>query len=191
MSHYFPDFQYRNDTDQSAEVIVASCLWYQCCWSYFGYQGTITWFLFLQCVCILVFNNLELAILYEQHMWPLLKAGGGCGTGREFAVVANLSARVGSIGDNALGGWHSYRASKAALNQCMIQKHLFIKFFSIEIHSCLWMLKLELFSSTLSNKKHTKLLAQLCFNISGVMVVFYWVNLTFKHLNMFMHSSLS
>jgi NAD(P)-dependent dehydrogenase (short-subunit alcohol dehydrogenase family) len=28
-----------------------------------------------------------------------------------------LSARVGSIGDNAIGGWHSYRASKAALNQ--------------------------------------------------------------------------
>jgi len=29
---------------------------------------------------------------------------------------AALSARVGSIGDNRLGGWHSYRASKAALN---------------------------------------------------------------------------
>jgi NAD(P)-dependent dehydrogenase (short-subunit alcohol dehydrogenase family) len=28
-----------------------------------------------------------------------------------------LSARVGSIGDNQMGGWHSYRASKAALNQ--------------------------------------------------------------------------
>jgi NAD(P)-dependent dehydrogenase (short-subunit alcohol dehydrogenase family) len=28
-----------------------------------------------------------------------------------------LSARVGSIGDNRLGGWHSYRASKAAANQ--------------------------------------------------------------------------
>lgn len=31
-------------------------------------------------------------------------------------VFAFLSARVGSIGDNRLGGWHSYRASKAALN---------------------------------------------------------------------------
>lgn len=31
--------------------------------------------------------------------------------------VAVLSARVGSIGDNHIGGWHSYRASKAALNQ--------------------------------------------------------------------------
>ncbi|MBR9808550.1 MAG: SDR family NAD(P)-dependent oxidoreductase [Alphaproteobacteria bacterium] len=31
-------------------------------------------------------------------------------------VFAALSARVGSIGDNGLGGWHAYRASKAALN---------------------------------------------------------------------------
>ena len=35
----------------------------------------------------------------------------------EPAVLAALSARVGSIGDNRAGGWHSYRASKAALNQ--------------------------------------------------------------------------
>jgi len=33
------------------------------------------------------------------------------------AVWAALSARVGSITDNRLGGWHGYRASKAALNQ--------------------------------------------------------------------------
>ena len=33
------------------------------------------------------------------------------------SVFAALSARVGSIGDNRLGGWASYRASKAALNQ--------------------------------------------------------------------------
>jgi len=32
-------------------------------------------------------------------------------------VVGVLSARVGSIGDNRMGGWYSYRASKAALNQ--------------------------------------------------------------------------
>jgi NAD(P)-dependent dehydrogenase (short-subunit alcohol dehydrogenase family) len=31
--------------------------------------------------------------------------------------VGILSARVGSIGDNGLGGWHSYRTAKAALNQ--------------------------------------------------------------------------
>ena len=33
------------------------------------------------------------------------------------AVWATLSARVGSIGDNRLGGWYAYRASKAAVNQ--------------------------------------------------------------------------
>jgi NAD(P)-dependent dehydrogenase (short-subunit alcohol dehydrogenase family) len=36
---------------------------------------------------------------------------------RGRVVFAALSARVGSIGDNHRGGWHSYRASKAALNQ--------------------------------------------------------------------------
>jgi len=35
------------------------------------------------------------------------------------AVVAALSARVGSISDNRLGGWYAYRASKAALNMMM------------------------------------------------------------------------
>jgi NAD(P)-dependent dehydrogenase (short-subunit alcohol dehydrogenase family) len=35
--------------------------------------------------------------------------------GRPFTLAA-LSARVGSISDNRLGGWHSYRVSKAALN---------------------------------------------------------------------------
>lgn len=34
----------------------------------------------------------------------------------ERCVVANLSARVGSIGDNRAGGWYAYRASKAAQN---------------------------------------------------------------------------
>ncbi|MCF7201973.1 SDR family NAD(P)-dependent oxidoreductase [Pseudomonas oligotrophica] len=35
---------------------------------------------------------------------------------RRRGVLAMLSAKVGSIGDNRLGGWYSYRASKAALN---------------------------------------------------------------------------
>lgn len=35
------------------------------------------------------------------------------------AVFAALSARVGSIGDNGLGGWYAYRAAKAALNQML------------------------------------------------------------------------
>lgn len=44
----------------------------------------------------------------------------------EAAIFAALSARVGSIGDNRLGGWHSYRASKAALN-------MLIRNFAIEL----------------------------------------------------------
>lgn len=35
------------------------------------------------------------------------------------AVFASVSAKVGSIQDNRLGGWYSYRASKAALNMCI------------------------------------------------------------------------
>ena len=38
---------------------------------------------------------------------------------RRPAVFATVSARVGSIEDNRLGGWFSYRASKAALNMCL------------------------------------------------------------------------
>jgi NAD(P)-dependent dehydrogenase (short-subunit alcohol dehydrogenase family) len=38
-------------------------------------------------------------------------------TKQSSAWVVNLSARVGSIGDNRLGGWYSYRAAKAAQNQ--------------------------------------------------------------------------
>ena len=37
----------------------------------------------------------------------------------ERPVYASLSARVGSISDNRLGGWHSYRASKAAQNMML------------------------------------------------------------------------
>ena len=48
--------------------------------------------------------------LIMKHVLPLLPREGK-------AVFATLSARVGSIGDNRLGGWYSYRASKAALNQ--------------------------------------------------------------------------
>lgn len=45
-----------------------------------------------------------------KYFTPLLKRKGR-------SAFATLSARVGSIGDNHLGGWMSYRASKAALNQ--------------------------------------------------------------------------
>ncbi|PZQ60728.1 MAG: short-chain dehydrogenase [Sphingomonas taxi] len=48
--------------------------------------------------------------LVAKHFLPILPR-----TGR--SVFAVLSARVGSIADNRLGGWYGYRASKAALNQ--------------------------------------------------------------------------
>jgi NAD(P)-dependent dehydrogenase (short-subunit alcohol dehydrogenase family) len=48
--------------------------------------------------------------LLMKHFLPLLAADGR-------AVFATLSAKVGSIGDNELGGWYAYRAAKAALNQ--------------------------------------------------------------------------
>ena len=47
--------------------------------------------------------------LVMKHFLPLLPKVGE-------PVLAVLSARVGSISDNNLGGWHGYRASKAALN---------------------------------------------------------------------------
>lgn len=56
-------------------------------------------------------------ILVAKHMMPLLKTGLGEGTGREGAVVANITCKMASLRDNLLGGWYSYRASKASLNQ--------------------------------------------------------------------------
>lgn len=52
------------------------------------------------------------AALALQGFSPLMPRKGRC-------VFASLSARVGSIGDNRLGGWISYRAAKAAHNQIM------------------------------------------------------------------------
>lgn len=73
-----------------------------------------------------VFNlNTFAPLIMAKHFNPLLQKGNGligcqkhhhdkdkshCG------VIANLSARIGSIEDNKLGGWYSYRMSKAALN---------------------------------------------------------------------------
>lgn len=51
-------------------------------------------------------------VLVAKHFTPLLPRAGK-------AVFAALSARVGSLGDNRLGGWHGYRASKAALNMLL------------------------------------------------------------------------
>lgn len=57
--------------------------------------------------------------LVAKHFLPLLDKS-------RKAVFACLSARVGSISDNRLGGWYAYRASKAALN-------MLIKTFAIEL----------------------------------------------------------
>lgn len=57
--------------------------------------------------------------LVAKHILPILPR-------ERRSVFAVLSARVGSIGDNRLGGWHSYRASKAALN-------MLLKNFAIEL----------------------------------------------------------
>lgn len=65
---------------------------------------------------------------FAVNAWgPLLVAKhfGGLLPRRGRAVFASLSARVGSIGDNRLGGWYAYRASKAAQN--MFTKNLSIE----------------------------------------------------------------
>jgi NAD(P)-dependent dehydrogenase (short-subunit alcohol dehydrogenase family) len=49
-------------------------------------------------------------VLVLKHFAPLLPKTGE-------TRIAFISAKVGSIGDNALGGWYGYRAAKAALNQ--------------------------------------------------------------------------
>ncbi|AFY33642.1 SDR family NAD(P)-dependent oxidoreductase [Calothrix sp. PCC 7507] len=52
------------------------------------------------------------AVLLAKHLLPLFRHG-------ERSVFATISAKLGSIGDNQLGGWYGYRASKAALNMFM------------------------------------------------------------------------
>jgi len=63
-------------------------------------------------------SNALSTLMLAQALEPLLRAS-------SHAVFASLSARVASIGDNRLGGWYAYRASKAALN-------MLIKTLSIE-----------------------------------------------------------
>ena len=58
----------------------------------------------------------------EVNCLPTLLLGRHAGDalkGAERGVFAAVSARVGSIADNGLGGWYSYRASKAALNMAL------------------------------------------------------------------------
>ncbi|NJM95878.1 MAG: SDR family NAD(P)-dependent oxidoreductase [Phormidesmis sp. RL_2_1] len=48
-------------------------------------------------------------VLLVKHLMPLLKH-------EDPSLLATISAKIGSIGDNRIGGWYGYRASKAALN---------------------------------------------------------------------------
>lgn len=71
-------------------------------------------------------------LVMAKYFAPLLQKGGG-GFGqqsedkakRHSGIIVNITAKVGSIGDNGLGGWYSYRMSKAALN--MATKNLSIE----------------------------------------------------------------
>ena len=56
--------------------------------------------------------NTAVPVAWLKALLPLLK-------GKQDCVLAAFSARVGSIGDNRLGGWYSYRASKSALNMLL------------------------------------------------------------------------
>jgi NAD(P)-dependent dehydrogenase (short-subunit alcohol dehydrogenase family) len=53
----------------------------------------------------------------SQACAPMMKKKKNEDHGESKSVIACVSARVGSISDNGLGGWISYRSSKAALNQ--------------------------------------------------------------------------
>lgn len=57
----------------------------------------------------LYYVNSVIPLLTLKTLWPLLRKN-------SFAWIVNISAKVGSIADNRLGGWYSYRSSKAALN---------------------------------------------------------------------------
>ncbi|YAF97824.1 MAG: SDR family NAD(P)-dependent oxidoreductase [Nodularia sp. CChRGM 3473] len=52
------------------------------------------------------------SVLLAKHLLPLFRHS-------DRSVFASISAKLGSIGDNQLGGWYGYRASKAALNMFM------------------------------------------------------------------------
>lgn len=64
-------------------------------------------------------SNTVVPTLWLKVLFKVLKSKAPC-------VVSIMSARVGSIGDNRMGGWHAYRASKAALN--MVLKNMAIEY---------------------------------------------------------------
>ena len=74
-------------------------------------------------------------LLMAKHFGKFLQNGNGSIGSQAYkenkdlshcGVIANLSARIGSIDDNKLGGWYAYRMSKTALN--MANKFVFFSF---------------------------------------------------------------
>ena len=57
-------------------------------------------------------SNTVVPALWLKLLFKILKGQTPC-------IVATMSARVGSLSDNHLGGWYAYRASKAALNMVL------------------------------------------------------------------------
>ncbi|KAL0983732.1 hypothetical protein UPYG_G00132010 [Umbra pygmaea] len=62
-------------------------------------------------------------LIMAKYFAPLLQKGSGAfglqppeRAKHHAGIIVNITAKVGSIGDNGLGGWYSYRMSKAALN---------------------------------------------------------------------------
>ena len=64
-------------------------------------------------------------ILLVKKLIPLIKKSKG-------VKIVFLTARVGSISDNVLGGWHSYRSSKSALNMMIKNLSIELKRFNKE-----------------------------------------------------------
>ncbi len=72
-------------------------------------------------------TNSIVSVLLAKHLKPLFST-------KSVGVFATLSARVGSIGDNKLGGWYGYRASKTALN--MFMKNIAIEYKQNQLKTC-------------------------------------------------------
>ena len=124
VKHFSIDIENENSVQDAAksveeinfdEIIIASGLLHT---KEFGPEKSIKDLKADNILKILNVNTVGPAII-GKHFLPLLNKN-------NKSVMAFLSARVGSISENKLGGWYAYRASKSALNQI-------IKTFSIEL----------------------------------------------------------
>ena len=124
VKHFSIDIENENSVQNAAksveeinfdEIIIASGLLHT---NEFGPEKSIKDLKADNILKILNVNTVGPAII-GKHFLPLLNKN-------NKSVMAFLSARVGSISENKLGGWYAYRASKSALNQI-------IKTFSIEL----------------------------------------------------------